>query len=83
MRPRCRTTCRKHAIAGLDVERDELSALVASTGTGGDDFALLRLLLGGVRNDDAAFRLLLRFDTADDDAVVQRTELHVLLLVGA
>src|SRR5829696_983262 len=73
----------QHAIARLDVERHELSALVASTGTGGDDFALLRLLLGGVGDDDAAFRLLLRFDTADDDAVVQRAKLHVLLLVCA
>src|SRR5215208_6688668 len=70
----------QNAIAGLDVQGDDLAALVASTRTGGDDFALLRLLLGGIRNDDAAFRLLLRFDTADDDAVVQRTELHLLLL---
>ena len=70
----------QNAIAGLDIERDNLAALVAGTGPGGDDFAFLRLLLGRVGDDDAALRLLLRLDTADDDAVVQRTELHVLLL---
>src|SRR5215204_5684657 len=78
-----RPLAEEHAVAGLDIESDELSALVASTRTDGDDFTLLRLLLRGVRNDDATLRLLLRFDTADNDAVVQRTELHVLLLVGA
>ena len=67
----------QHAVAGLDVERDELAALVAGAGTDGDDLALLRLLLGGVGNDDAALRLLLRLDAADDDAVVQRTEFHI------
>jgi hypothetical protein len=42
------------AVAGLDVERDELAALVAGAGADGDDLAFLRLLLGGVGNDDAA-----------------------------
>ena len=44
----------QHAIAGLHVERLELAVLVASARTDGDDLAFLRLLLGGVRNDDAA-----------------------------
>ena len=57
---------------------DELAALVAGAGADGDDLALLRLLLGGVGNDDAALGLLFAFDAADDDAVVQRTELHEL-----
>src|SRR5829696_5275306 len=72
----------QNAVAGLDIERDDLAALVASTRTGGDDLALLRLLLSGVRNDDAALRLLLRLDTADDNPVVQRTKLHVLLHIA-
>ena len=67
----------QHAVAGLDVERHELAALVAGARSDGDDLALLRLLLGGVRDDDAALRLLLGFDAADDNAVVQRTECHV------
>ena len=34
------------------------------------------LLLNGVGNDDAALRLILPLDAADDDAVVQRTKFH-------
>ena len=41
--------------------------------------ALLRLLLGGVGNDDAAGGLFLGIDALDDDAVVKRTELHGVL----
>ena len=54
-----RPLAEQDAVAGLDVERDELAALVAGAGADGDDLALLRLLLGGVGNDDAALRLLL------------------------
>ena len=68
------------AVAGLDVERDELAALVAGAGADGDDFAFLRLFLGGVGDDDAALGLLLAFDAADDDAVVQGTEFHECFL---
>src|SRR5208337_1313340 len=64
-------------VASLDVHRGELAALVAATGADGDDLALLRLLLGGVRNDDAAFRLFLAVEATDDDAVMQGTEFHV------
>jgi hypothetical protein len=44
----------QHAVAGLDVERDELAGFVAAAGADGDDLALLRLFLGGVGDDDAA-----------------------------
>src|SRR5713101_3472334 len=43
----------QHPVARLDVDRDELAALVAPAGAHGDDLALLRLFLGGVRDDDA------------------------------
>src|SRR5918994_8010186 len=66
------------AVAGLDVEGLNLAGLVAGARPGGDHLALLRLLLGGVRDDDAALGLLLRVDAADDHPVVQRTELHEL-----
>src|SRR5579883_910095 len=66
----------QHPVALLDVERRQLAGLVAAARPHGDDLALLRLLLGGVRNDDAALRLLLAFEATDDDAVVQGTELH-------
>jgi hypothetical protein len=38
------------------------------------DLAALRLLLGGVRNDDAAGRLLVGIDAANENAVVQWAE---------
>src|SRR5215218_2347311 len=66
----------QHAVSGLDVEGDDLAALVPGARADGDDLALLRLFLRGIGDDDAALRLLLGLDTADDDAVVQRTELH-------
>src|SRR5262249_38779333 len=70
----------QHPVADLHVDRDELAALVAAARADGDDLALLRLLLGGVRNDDAACGLLLGIDALDDDAVVKRTEFHAVLL---
>src|SRR5580692_11214085 len=64
----------QHAVAGLEVDGDQLAALVAATRPHGDDFALLRLLLGAVRNDDAALRLFLCLDALDDHTIVQGTE---------
>jgi hypothetical protein len=64
------------AVANLDVDRDELAALVAAAGSNGDDFALLRLLLGSVGNDDATSGLRLGIDSLDDDAVVKRSKVH-------
>src|ERR687898_2895495 len=70
----------QHPVAGLHVEGLNLAGLVAGAQPGGDHLALLRLLLGGVRDDDAALGLLFRVDAADDDTVVQRTELHEMFL---
>src|SRR5438445_8921608 len=63
-------------VADLDVDGDELAALVAAAGSNGDDLALLWLLLGGVGNDDATSGLRLGIDTLDDNAVVKRSEFH-------
>ena len=49
---------------------------VAGAGAGGDDFAFLRLFLGGVGNDDPARGLFVGLDAADENAVVQRTKVH-------
>src|SRR5918993_239084 len=68
------------AVADLDVERLDLAVLVARTGADGDDLAFLRLLLGGVRDDDAAPGLLLGLDAADHDTIMKRAELHGCLL---
>src|SRR5690606_14731136 len=68
-------------VADLHVERDQLAGLVAGARTDGDDFALLRLFLGSVRDDDAPCRLLLGVDTADQNPVMEWTEVHVVLLI--
>src|SRR6185437_16211430 len=67
-------------IPSLEIEGNELAAFVSGARANGDDFALLRLLLGGVRNDDAALRLFLAFNATDDDAVMQGTEFHECFL---
>ena len=64
------------AVAYLDVNRDELAALVAAPGANGGYLALLRFLLGGVGNDYTAGGLCLGFDALDDNAVVKRSEFH-------
>jgi hypothetical protein len=62
----------QHPVADLDVERLNLASLIPGARAGGNDLALLRLLLGGVWNDDPAFGLLLGVDAADDYTVMQR-----------
>ena len=44
----------QYPVAGFDVDRNELAALITSTGTNGGNFALLGLFLGSVGNDDAS-----------------------------
>src|SRR3974377_4619 len=66
----------KHAVADLEIDRDQLAALVTPTGADGDDLALARLFLGGIRDDDDAGGLFLGIDALDDDAVVKRAKLH-------
>jgi hypothetical protein len=46
----------QHPVADLEVDRDELAVLVAAARADADDLALLRLLLGGIGNNDPAGR---------------------------
>src|SRR5262249_55011875 len=71
------------AVAGLDVEGDELAGFVAGAGANGHDLAFLRLLLGGVGDDDAAGGLVLGLDPANDNAVMQGTEFHGVFLLSS
>src|ERR1700674_5884879 len=71
---RARPFAEQHAVADLEVDRDQFAGFVAATRTDGGDFALRGLFLGTVRNDDAARSLLFGVDTLDHDAVVKRTE---------
>src|SRR5690606_31516220 len=60
----------QHAVTGLHVEGNDLALLVAGAGADGNNFTLLRLLLGGVGDDDAASGLRVLFDALDDNAVM-------------
>src|SRR5881296_2348363 len=61
-------------IALLQGEGELLAVLGHSAGPDRDHFALLRLLLRGVRNDDAAMLAVLLLETPDEHAVVERTQ---------
>jgi hypothetical protein len=74
-------------VADLDVERDAaLAVLVPATIADSDDLALLRLLLGGVRDEQTGLGLLLGLACLDDHAVAQWLQLHylpsIVLVVG-
>src|SRR5690242_20454741 len=66
----------QHAVAGLDVEGDDLAVLVALTGADGDHLGLDRLFLRRVGDEQATRGLGLFFETLDENAVVQWTDLH-------
>src|SRR5215467_14887305 len=69
-----RPLAKQHAIADVDIDRDELAGFVTSAGAHREDFALGGLFLGGVGNDDPALGLFLSIDTLDHDSVMQRAE---------
>src|SRR5262249_34965885 len=74
-----RPLAEQHTVADLEIDRDQLAGLVPAPGADGNDLSLLRLLLGGIGDDDAAGSLLFGFDARHNDAIVQWTELHWLL----
>ena len=59
-----------------NVDRDALALLVQRAGADCEHAATLRLLLGGVRQDDAARENLLLVENLDDEAVAQRLQIH-------
>src|SRR5260221_464975 len=70
----------QHAVADLEVDRDQLAAFVAAARADREDFTLRGLFLGSVRNDDAACGFIFGIDAFDHDAVVERPEFHAILL---
>src|SRR6202011_2114528 len=70
----------QHAVANLEIDRDQFAGLVTATRTDRYDLALRGFFLGSVRNDDAACGFVFGVDTLDHDAVVERTESHAILL---
>src|SRR5262245_3134980 len=64
-------------VAGGDVHRDQLTGLVRATArSDGEHLTLLRLLLGGVRDDEAAHGRLLGLARPNDDAILERLQVH-------
>src|ERR1700712_5865627 len=68
----------QHAIADLDVQDDELALVAALARADGQDFALVRLLGGGVGDDDARGGLGFFFKALYDKPVGQRKKLHFI-----
>src|SRR5437867_1965760 len=66
----------QHAIALLHLDGDALAVLGHAAGAHRHHLALLRLLLGGVGNDDAAALRLQFLDAANQDAVGERPDVH-------
>jgi hypothetical protein len=62
-----RPLAEQHPVADLDVDRDELAALIATTRADGNDLPFLGFFLRGIRDDDAATALLFSFDPLDDE----------------
>src|SRR6478736_5485877 len=74
---RARPLAEQHLVTGLELDGDQLAGLVATARTDGDDFALHRLFFGGIWDDDAALRLVIRVDALDDDTVMQGAKLQL------
>src|SRR5207247_11411150 len=60
-----RPLAEQHAVADLEVDRDQLAGFVTAARTDGGAFALRGLLLATVRNADAASSLLFRVGCLD------------------
>ena len=64
----------QHLIADLDVDRNALAGIVTTARANSQNFTLLRLLLGIVRNEQTGCGLGFGFRLLDDDLVFQRCE---------
>ena len=62
-----RPLAEQHSVADLDIDRNELAALIATARPDGNDLPFLGFFLRGIRDDDPATALLLSFDPFDDD----------------
>src|SRR5205807_1015126 len=74
---------KQHAVASLQVDRNQLAVLVAATRADRDDLAFGGLLLRGIWNDDPACALLFGVDALDYNPIMQRTKLHIILRIVA
>jgi hypothetical protein len=68
------------AITDRQRRSDKLAFRVARAGANGEDIAFLRLVSGHIRDQDAALGYLGAFGTANNNAIMQGSEVHVHLL---
>src|ERR1041385_6468660 len=61
-------------VADVHVERDTIAVVINATRTYREDLALLRLLLGGIRDDESGCGGLLGFDDLDDETILERLD---------
>src|SRR5262249_38825876 len=71
-----RPLAEQHPVPDLDIDRDELAALIATARADGNDLPFLGFFLRGIRDDDATTGLLFSFDPLDNNAIVKWTEFH-------
>src|SRR5262245_3261613 len=71
-----RVLAEQHAVALLDVQRADLAVISDLAVADGHHFALDRLLLGRIGDDDAPLGLLFFGQALDDQPVLQRTNFH-------
>src|SRR5215469_3917289 len=71
-----RVFAEQDSVAGLDLDWDELALVGILALADRDDLALLRLLLGGVGNDNPALGPLLFLDALDENSIAQWFYLH-------
>src|SRR5262249_455907 len=65
-------------VALFDIHGDVLAVLVAGAGADREDAAALRLLLRGIRQDDAADGGLLFVEDLHDQAIAKRLQIHLV-----
>jgi hypothetical protein len=65
-------------VACLDIQRHPLATVFGLAVPGGDHLAVLRLLLGGIGDDDRAGSLRRFLEALDENPVVQRSDIHGL-----
>ena len=73
-------TITNDGVANGDVDGDDFAGLIRTTaGTNREDFSLLGLFLGGIRDNETAGSSGFRFVGADHDAVLKGLQAHSIL----
>jgi len=72
----------QHQVADLNVQREHLAVFSLLTVANGHDLAALRLLFCGLLDKKPPGGLGFFFDSLDNDTILQRSQIHVVLLLS-